>query len=220
MNLLFKNIDQYCERTDFFWASEPLNLFSNLFFILVGLYWLTKYKQAKLSFLFPLLGVSMGLGSSLFHSFANVLTMWADIIPIATFAILYLYFLLKFALRISYAHLLYWFLLMGVGGAASTFLFSGHVNGSEAYFILPVLLLLLAKIYATRLGRLSRLRLASAGGWLCVSLFFRTIDAGVCEHLPIGTHYFWHLFNALVIHLLLSVYCQQMLLQRESKSKS
>jgi hypothetical protein len=35
-----------------------------------------------------------------------------------------------------------------------------------------------------------------------LSFTFRTIDQPLCSHLPIGTHYFWHFFNAAVLFLL------------------
>jgi hypothetical protein len=34
-----------------------------------------------------------------------------------------------------------------------------------------------------------------------LSLFLRTIDLAVCEHVTFGTHLFWHLFNGLLVYL-------------------
>lgn len=33
------------------------------------------------------------------------------------------------------------------------------------------------------------------------SLFLRSIDMAVCKYVPIGTHYFWHIFNGLLVYL-------------------
>ncbi len=35
-----------------------------------------------------------------------------------------------------------------------------------------------------------------------VSLGFRTIDEPLCDRLPIGTHYVWHVLNAVVLYRL------------------
>lgn len=34
-----------------------------------------------------------------------------------------------------------------------------------------------------------------------MSLFFRTIDMAVCESIPIGTHFLWHLLNGVLVYL-------------------
>jgi hypothetical protein len=34
-----------------------------------------------------------------------------------------------------------------------------------------------------------------------VSLTLRTLDEPLCASLPIGTHYFWHVFNAVALYL-------------------
>jgi hypothetical protein len=36
-----------------------------------------------------------------------------------------------------------------------------------------------------------------------MSLIFRSIDMAVCPELPLGTHFLWHLLNAVVLYLLL-----------------
>jgi hypothetical protein len=43
----------------------------------------------------------------------------------------------------------------------------------------------------------------AAGATLAVSLFFRSIDNAICESVPLGTHFLWHLLNGLVLYLLL-----------------
>jgi len=36
---------------------------------------------------------------------------------------------------------------------------------------------------------------------LLVSIFFRTIDNAVCPYFPVGSHFFWHLLNPVVLYL-------------------
>jgi hypothetical protein len=41
-----------------------------------------------------------------------------------------------------------------------------------------------------------------AAALFVLSFALRTIDMPACSYLPIGTHYFWHIFNAAVLFLL------------------
>ena len=49
----------------------------------------------------------------------------------------------------------------------------------------------------------SRRRLALAGAAFAVSLTMRSLDGPLCGVFPLGTHWLWHLLNALVLYLLL-----------------
>jgi hypothetical protein len=42
-----------------------------------------------------------------------------------------------------------------------------------------------------------------AAGIFLLSLTFRTIDKAACASFPLGTHFLWHLLNALVLYVLL-----------------
>jgi hypothetical protein len=77
---------------------------------------------------------------------------------------------------------------------------AGFLNGSGNY--LPVLAALIAVGWLIRNNRQRRLALAAAGVF-AVSLIFRTIDHAVCTAFPLGTHFLWHVLNALVLYLLL-----------------
>ncbi len=44
--------------------------------------------------------------------------------------------------------------------------------------------------------------LVTAGIFL-VSLAFRTVDVASCGSLPLGTHFLWHVLNAVVLYRLL-----------------
>ena len=75
-------------------------------------------------------------------------------------------------------------------------------NGSVVYF--PTLATLVAaSAYAWQLRHPANPYLLSAAILLGVSLVFRSIDNSVCEAVPIGTHFLWHLCNAGLLYLLL-----------------
>lgn len=209
-------IDGYCERTDpSFWA-EPLNAVSNLAFILAAIaafaYWRrmsgSRGKQAVDAASIALVGLVaiIGIGSFLFHTFANRWSSLADVLPIAVF--IYGYFGLA----------LYRYLGFGrIAAIVGTLLFLGFsffaddlfgwLVGSSAGYV-PALLSLLAIGGVMVSGRLpavsgeGRLVLA-AGGVFTLSLALRIADGPVCDQLPMGTHFLWHVLNATTLGLLL-----------------
>lgn len=89
----FTPIDIYCERISAaFWA-EPLNAVSNLAFILAALWgWIEAKRRDRLdpmTMVLILLAGMIGVGSFLFHTFANAWSSLADVIPIWTFVLLF-----------------------------------------------------------------------------------------------------------------------------------
>ncbi|PWT93645.1 MAG: hypothetical protein C5B56_00365, partial [Proteobacteria bacterium] len=48
-----------------------------------------------------------------------------------------------------------------------------------------------------------RAAIGLAAGLFCVSLVFRTIDRTICGAFPLGTHFVWHMLNAVVLFVLL-----------------
>jgi hypothetical protein len=145
---------------------------------------------------------SVGVGSFIFHTIATRGAMLLDVVPIAIF--IYGYFLL--ALR-RYFH------LPMVSATAITLAFAAlsffvstidALNGSVGY--LPALAAL--STFAALLWPSSEKRdiaraLAAAALLFAISLFFRTIDRGICPAFPLGAHVLWHMLNACVLWLLL-----------------
>lgn len=89
----FAAIDIYCERTSAaFWA-EPLNAISNLSFIFAALWgWSEAKKRGRtdpMTVVLIVLAGMIGIGSFLFHTFANTWAELADVIPIWTFVLLF-----------------------------------------------------------------------------------------------------------------------------------
>lgn len=197
-------IDLYCERTDpSFWA-EPVNAISNLSFLIAAALAFREWRQRGGDagvLLLILLTALIGIGSFTFHTVATRGAALADVIPIAVF----IYGYLLWALRRLFGLGWLWSLMAVAAFAASAQAFSGMVprnvlNGSHAY--LPALAALVAVGWLKQGGRAGRLMLAAAAV-LAVSLTFRTIDLAVCDAVPLGTHFLWHLLNGLVLYLLL-----------------
>jgi hypothetical protein len=209
-----ETIFDYCERRDSGLWGEPLNALTNAAFLVAAAAAFVTWRRRSddpPTFVLVIVTAAVGAGSFLFHTFATRAAMWLDVIPIAAF--IYTYFFL--ALRR--------FFQLGPAAAVGATLFfalgsqfigdrARGLNGSIAY--LPALgaLILFSALLWMRSGRslsaetdsartASRFALATAV--FAVSLFFRTIDRSICTQVPPGTHFIWHLLNALTLWLLL-----------------
>jgi len=208
----FSPIDNYCERIGpGFWA-EPVNAVTNIAFLFAAahafLVWRKQRRPDWAALWLIAIATIVGIGSFLFHTFANRWSLLADVLPIAVF--IYSYFLV--AMRR--------FLRLGIGTAAAitlgfvvfnvTFerlwlgLFPGiTLNGSVGYLPALVALLVVGLACRTRSERLAGRALLWAAAVLAVSLAFRSIDSMVCPALPLGTHALWHMLNALMLWILM-----------------
>jgi hypothetical protein len=201
-------LDNYCERVGPGLLAEPLNLISNLGFILAGLICLrhvrhTHYRNLRPgSRLLPILLIMIGVGSALFHSLANVWAMWADVIPISCFVFTYLWLFLRHTTKINILNTV--LALVGFVGLSTGVAMLADLtvaNGGEAYFGTWITLFGISSYYLGRKQVHNYLRMILATCLFAVSIFFRTIDLRVCEAFPTGTHVFWHLLNAGVLYL-------------------
>lgn len=204
-----KSLDLYCERLSAeFWA-EPVNALTNLAFVIVGVWALWKCRRFAarplVVFLSAMIAI-VGVGSFLFHTYANTLTVLGDLIPIFIFTGTYLYYSLR--------HLLDWstkWSLLGLVACVSSmvliqlFVPNRILNGSVLYA--PPLLMLFfvaTKMRSRRPTQWSRIYLAGAFT-LFLSLIMRTLDSAICEVFPLGTHFLWHLLNGACLWFLIRV---------------
>ena len=199
-------IDAYCERVAPGFFGEPLNALSNFAFFVAAAYGLALAKRERSDlavWLLALLVGVIGLGSFLFHTFANRWSAMADVIPITVFIYAYFAFALRQFLRLSWS--LTGLVLGGLFAANAVIAWAappGLLNGSVGY--LPALLAAIgmALIIRSRHHPASY-HLAAAALVFAISLAFRTADRVTCHAVPIGTHFVWHLLNALVLGLYL-----------------
>lgn len=213
----------YCERgqSGALWA-EPFNAVSNLAFFLAAaaaarLWWQRPASErggveAGLIVLVALIG----LGSTLFHTFATRWGMVADVVPIGTFVVIYAGYAMRRFLALSW-------ITTGLGLAVLAAAAAGAsaipcpafavgadnfcLNGSTSY--LPALFAMVAiGAAALRTNRPAGRILLGAAAVFSVSLVLRTLDRDLCEvtrlfGAPRGTHALWHLLNAATLALLL-----------------
>ena len=85
---LLAPVDLYCERTGPALWAVPANALTNLAFIVAGLWGVREVRWHRTGTFAEVLAwwvVAIGIGSMLFHAFAVKATIWADVLPIASF---------------------------------------------------------------------------------------------------------------------------------------
>ena len=196
-------IDIYCERTHPGLWDEPLNLMTNAAFVIAALAaWrlIGRRGDPLLNALCAILAI-IGLGSSLLHAFATTWGAAVDSAAIAAFVLTYLFAVNRRCLNLSAV-------LAGIGSVLSIPVVVGlsllvgqqssFLAGSAAYVGIALLIFAYALLLAMRLPRYAS-HLAVGGVILCVSIAFRAADDPLCTMWPIGTHWVWHVLNAVML---------------------
>lgn len=207
-------LDAYCERAGdpALWA-EPLNAITNLFFI-----WFA-YKSVQLLRSMPehslrrmgdvwALAAAMfaiGIGSGLWHTHATQSTMLADVIPIGIFINIYIFSLfIRLAGWRWWQALGVWLVFQGATVASEMYLPREMLNGSIMYGP-PLLMLGFGTFWLWLKQRESWRELGFISLLFLASLTFRTIDLMVCTTFFMGTHFIWHMINAVVLYRLVKL---------------
>lgn len=207
---LHTHLDLYCERTGPEFWSEPVNALTNLAFVLAGLWGVYEVRRRGTGAFAEALAwwaVAIGIGSFLFHTFANRLTMWADILPIAGFTLAYTWLNLRRFVGMAWPKALAVFIGFYIAAAILTLLVPDWLreatNGSTGY-LPPFLALIFFGIVVIRSGNPAGWYNIVAALMFCASVTFRAIDPVVCEAMPLGTHFLWHTINGLMLGVLLA----------------
>jgi hypothetical protein len=210
-------IDAYCERLSAGLWAEPLNALTNAAFVIAAFVMARRLRRARLHTANLLVAIllAIGVGSFLFHTFASVWAGLADTLPIVLFVLIYLHaanrgFLGLDPVKSLLATLAA--LAAGVLGAMRL----GRIEwfaSSSGYAPIPILILAYAWLMRRRTPETAR-GLALGGGLLILSITLRTLDEPVCATFPIGTHFLWHLLNALMLGWMIEVYRRHMLAGR------
>jgi hypothetical protein len=201
-------VDNYCERTDGSFWSEPLNAISNLSFLIAAVAaWLFVRRTSRRLgqpagelYALPVMILLIFLGSSAFHTTA---TRWGLAADSGTIGIYMVYF-------IALWPKLYWELPWRRAwlGAPIFLAFTALVSlvpGLPGMYLSAVVgLLVLAGflLFSQHADRRPHWRWYLAAALVfAVSLTARTLDEPLCGAMPIGTHYIWHTLNGIVLYL-------------------
>lgn len=222
MSSLFDSLDFYCERLDASFWSEPMNAVTNLsFFVAAVMCYISLRKnplQRHQNYLYTLVFFIFltAMGSFCFHTFAQKWSHWADILPIFIFMLLAMWFFLKNIFNTSTLMSLIAtsvFLVVTIAGAFPPI--SGYMNGSMMYIPSLSLLYLFSFWLMHRGQRHDSARVFAIAFVFSFSLIARTLDQDLCELIPTGTHFIWHLLNGVVTYLVV-----QLFLKTEANKKS
>jgi len=206
-------LDIYCERggEPGLWA-EPVNAVTNLAFPLAALLVARRLgaapnlrlRNAWDLWLLTLVLAAIGIGSGLWHTLATVWAVLADVIPITVFINLYL---LSFGWRVlglrPVALFGLWLGYQTLNAGLLALVPADALNGSIGY--LPALAFLGGfAVVLHRRGNALASQMTAAAVLFALSVTLRTLDRPLCGRFPLGTHFLWHLLNAVLLYLLLT----------------
>ncbi len=199
-----------CERiTDGFFG-EPLNSLTNLGFIITAIA-LMRYckrnsdiKGYAIYDIYVMIGLifSIGIGSSLFHMYPTPLTETIDMVPIVLFINVFFLSTMLRVVKCTVFETCICYLAFGGVTHILVSQFPNAFNDSIAYLSTMGSLVVIAFYLNVKRRATARAFLLAALLGV-VSLFFRSIDNALCDKVPIGTHFLWHTFNAILIYILM-----------------
>jgi len=194
---------------------EPFNTFSNLFFLVVVVYWFLQIKNTNmperlskyLKFSLPVLFVGY-VGGTVYHATrSHDIWLLLDFLPILILVLITSYFCWR-RLKMSFPVVIG--CLIGLVGLPRLYVYSfaesAEVNISFSYLILSLAVTLPIFIYEFKTGRKTLGAFLLALGTVMVALGFRVLDSSdfIVSNFPMGTHFLWHSFGALGCHFLIS----------------
>jgi len=194
-------VDLYCERVGPGLWAEPVNALTNLAYLAAAwAVWRTDGRSSRgLRRWLSAVLVAIAAGSALFHTVA---TPWARLFDETPILLFQLTFLWAYGTRV-----------MGLARSTTTGVLGAFVMATVAARQLPHLLngslaygpaFLLASglgVYHYRTRTHDRSTLLIAVGLFAAAVVFRSVDNAVCQSVPIGTHFLWHLLTAVTLYL-------------------
>ncbi|WP_439155026.1 ceramidase domain-containing protein [Yoonia sp.] len=210
----FAQIDGYCERLHASYWAEPVNAVTNLSFIIAAAIMWPRSAGLPIARALCLILFAIGVGSYLFHTHATAWAALADVAPIGLFILTYLFAINRDAvlMRTSWAFLATLLFFPYAALMVPVLNQIPFLQISNFYWTVPVLLVVYA-VFLRHQAELARGFLAGAA-ILTASITFRSLDARLCDALPIGTHFLWHVLNGVMLGWMIEVYRRHMLAGR------
>ncbi len=192
----------YCEQGLINHFLEPLNSISNLFFVVSAVLLFLYFQKKKVvdlkSKLFVGLILLIGIGSLIWHIIPTTATFFMDVIPIALFLILYLFFLLDKIVKrkmIAMSVMGVYLLVVILGFIIFPTFFSSY----GGIYILT-LLFLGGTAIAAFLKKILFKETSIIFLLFLLAFIVRQLDLVVCPFFPLGTHFVWHTINAFIAY--------------------
>lgn len=213
-------VDGYCERIDpSFWA-EPVNAITNVAFLISAYIMWRRVKGQGLSLASLLVAILavIGAGSFLFHTFATVWASTADVAPILVFILVYIYVANRAYWGLNLLPALALTALFFPYAAITVPMFSKFefLGSSSAYAPVALLIFIYAVLLKQRLPVVAK-GLQFGCMLLVLSLFFRATDLPICQYASLGTHFMWHILNAIMLGWMIEVYRRHAIAGRQAQ---
>lgn len=207
-----ETIDAYCERLGPAYWAEPINAVTNAAFLIAAAVMWGRSRGLPVARLLCAILAVIGVGSFLFHTHATAWAAMADTLPIAVFILVYLFATNRDIVR--------WPLWAAVLGTIAFFPYAALATPvfdalpfftiSSFYWCVPLLIIGYAAALHRRHPATAR-GLALGAAILTLSLVFRSLDDPLCPHVPTGTHFMWHILNAVMLGWMIKVYRRHVL---------
>ncbi len=198
----------YCEQAAFSDVFEPLNGITNFAFIIAGIVLFFRFKKQAISSLpakiLAALLIAVGIGSLAWHTYRNDFTFWIDTIPIYLFVVYYLWVYVSHSVHKLPLRILF-FLGFFIYTPVLIYLFQDlqstkvFGNGSLEYIVALSYFVVLQMYNKAHKKELVKPSLVVVFLFM-VSLVFRQLDLVSCDLVGFGTHFMWHIFNAIVLY--------------------
>lgn len=199
-----------CERHEFGLWQEPFNTITNSGFLIAAylIFRLCKSnpdlhgKKIWDIYFLNICMVFIGLASFSFHMLPNFYTEVADTGFIILFIMVFFTSAMFRVANLSKFQVAICMLAFVFTTNSLVKYFPNAMNDSIAYLSSMAALIVIA-LY------LNLKRRASASAFMVssligvISLFFRVIDRDVCEQIPMGTHFVWHICNSILLYILM-----------------
>lgn len=211
-----QQFDGYCERVDLTYWSEPVNAVTNAAFIISAVLMWRRYDAPEARLLSVWVFI-IGIGSFLFHTHATAWAALADVAPIGLYILTYLFLVNRDALGLPW-----------VWAVVATALFIPYAamvvpvlsripffEISNFYWTVPILLLAYGLGLRDRQPAVTRGFVIGAA-LLSLSISVRSIDEMFCNAVPLGTHFGWHILNAIMLGYMIHVYATHILAARRA----
>lgn len=203
-------IDKYCERVSPGMWGEPLNIISNVAFLLAALLLLKYFKKNyigeylkhwDIAVLITLL-FFITIGSTLWHILAIRWALYTDVIPILVFVNLFFLSCFVRILNLSTIKVILFFSIYQLFSFVIKTQYPIHtLNGSIFYLPILISLAVITIVLYRQKSHLGQYYL-TAFLIFTIALSLRTVDISQCEMFPAGTHFLWHIFISVMLYSL------------------
>ena len=180
--------------------AEPINAATSFVPIVLGalalLFLLRRTDQGYVAYGLAVLLVLTGLGSVAWHSLRTDLTLTIDALAGVVYFVGLLFFWIYYL-----GGRFFGVIPIGLIVAIIVFFRSASQDEARIVVISVVVALATALLAATWLRKRQAFKFALAMvGCALVAATLRTLDLSVCDTIPFGTHFFWHIFLAIAAY--------------------